>query len=934
MRRLVRTLLGAAAATLILAAPARADFGLGEFNVTFTEEDGSPATQAGSHPFAMTTSLALNSHTDPVLGPEPDGEIKDLTIEQPVGLAGDPKATPRCSTAQFLDFLSGSEQSCPDSTVVGTVTYSIFGPLNAETVPVYNLTPSSGAAAELGFKALVEPVTIEVTLSESPPYNISATLMNVPQAVPFFGSKLTLWGDPADPAHDPFRGNCLAIDGASKGDCPTSAPPRPFLTLTRSCQGPLTASYRADSWQNPGAFVEGSVQTHDNAFPPQPLGMSGCSKLNFSPRVSAQPTSSAAESPSGLQFDLNVPDEGLSSPSGIAGSDIKEITTLLPPEVSVNPSAAEGLGACSPADYARERVDTTPGGGCPSTSKLGTVEVETPLLEDEPLKGSVYLATPNENPFDSLIALYLVIKNPELGIIVKQAGKVEPLPSGQLLATFKELPQLPFNHLELRLNSGPRAPLVTPAGCGTYNTNVTLVPWSGGESLNANSSFQINAGEGGASCPSNGAKPFSPEFTAGTTNNAAGSYSPFYMRLSRGDGEQEITRFSSVLPPGVVGKLTGIERCSDAAIAAARTRSGRAELASPSCPAGSKVGTVSAGAGVGAALTFVQGKIYLAGPFGSSPLSVVVITPAVAGPFDLGTVVVREGLNLDPNTAEVVVDGRSAEPIPHSLLGIPLKLRDLRVNVDREQFTLNATSCEPETTRATIFGSAADLFNPEDDSPTARSSRYQAADCANLGFKPKLSLALKGATKRTGNPSLQAVLTTRPGDANLKGAEVILPRSQFIDNAHINNPCTRVQFNAGQCPKASVLGTARVFTPLLPEPLEGPVYFRSNGGERELPDIVADLHGQFRFDLVIAILHAQHGRIRTKVLNAPDAPVSKFVLRMAGGKKGLLENSQNLCAAPQHLGVDLSGQNGRRYDTARVVGTSCGKKKRPVGTRK
>ncbi len=930
MRQWLKALLVVVSVSLVVVAPAQADFGFKALDVSFAEADGSMADQAGRHPFAMTTVITLNHHIDPEDGEVPDGELKDLEVELPVGFAGDPKATPRCSNAQFLEFLSGSEAYCPNSTVVGFATYSIFAPGNAETVPVYNLVPAHGAAAKLGFVAAVEPVTIEVGLRRSEPYNVSAMLMNIPQAVPFFGSTLTLWGNPADPLHDALRGTCLTIKGGSQGSCPTGAPPRPFITMPRSCEGPLATKFRADSWQQPGVFVEGTATTHDNSAPPQPRGMGGCANLEFGPDIDARPTTAMAESPSGLDFSLEVDDQGLTDPDGTADSDIRDIVVSLPPGVTVNPSAAEGQGACGPAEYAAEDLDTPPGIGCPSASKLGTVEVETPLLEGEPLHGALYLATPDdptksghENPFDSLVALYLVIRKPELGIAVKQAGKVELQPDGQIVSSFEDIPQVPLNRVELHLRSGSRAPLVTPAACGTYTTAARLVPWSGTPPTSASSNFAIAAGPGGSPCPPPGAPPFSPGFEGGTVDNAAGSYSPTYLRLTRADGEQEMTRFSATFPAGLVGKIAGLDRCSDPALLAASVKSGLSELSSPSCPIGSRIGSVLAGAGVGQALTYVPGSLYLAGPYNGSALSVAAVTPAVAGPFDLGTVVVRVGLDLNPLTAEVEVVGAASDPIPRILAGIPLRLRDLRIETDRPQFTLNPTGCEEKSFRGTLFGGVADAFNVGDDTPVSVAERFQAADCASLGFTPKLSLALTGGTRRSANTALRAILKPRPGDANLEGAEVTLPSSQFIDNSHINNPCTRVQFNAGTCPPGSVLGHARAFTPLLNEPLEGPVYFRSNGGERSLPDLVVALGGQFRFHLVIGILHARNGRVRTKVLNAPDAPVSRFVLRMAGGKRGLLENSEDLCRAKQRVNLNLTGQNGRRYKTAPVIKTSC-----------
>jgi hypothetical protein len=931
MKRLIWTLVGISLLVgAIWATPASAAFGLKDLDVTFTAADGTPSMQAGSHPFAMTTSLDVNT-AKPEPGVEvPEGGVRDLIVNLPPGFVGTPNPVPNCSTADFLNSEDGYP-SCPDASAVGVALtrMTLLAP-SPQTLysPVYNLKPPPGVAAKFGFIALALPVTFEVGVSPSPPYNLAARVTNITEAALFYGSDLTLWGNPADSAHDPLRGRCLDLlaglpEPTSLGDCPVSLPQKPFLTLPRSCTGPLTAGFEAVAW-NTGERNTGTATTHDGSVPPNPLGMSGCSKLGFSPRISAQPTNRSAESPTGLDFGLEIEDEGLLDPKGVAHSDIRKAVVTLPKGMTVNPSQAEGLETCSEADLARESANSQFGAGCPGAAKIGTVEVETPLLEGTLLKGSVFVATPYENPFDSLIALYMTIKDPERGINVALAGKVEPDPrTGQLITTFDDLPQLPFSHFRFHFREGGRSPLVTPPLCGTYETRAVFTPWANPDApYTTTSSFNVGSGPGGGPCPSGAVPPFKPGFDAGSINNNAGSYSPFYMRLTRADGEQDMTKFSSILPPGVTGKIAGVLRCPDAAIAAASGKSGHEELAAPSCPPGSRIGRTMVGAGVGSQLTYVPGHIYLAGPYKGAPLSVVAITPAVAGPFDVGTVVVREGLALNRETAEVEVDGAASDPIPHILAGIPLKLRDLRIYVDRSNFTLNPTSCDPAATRATLFGSFADVFNPADDVPTALSERYQAANCSALAFGPRLSLALKGGTKRAAYPALRAVLKARPGDANIGKAVVTLPHSVFLEQAHIRTICTRVQFTAGQCPKGSIYGRARAITPLLDEPLEGPVYLRSSN--HPLPDIVAALHGVVDIDLV-GRLDSIDAQIRSSFESTPDAPVNKFTLEMQGGKKGLLVNSRNLCAHKSRAIAAFTGQNGKPHEFKPVLKANCGK---------
>jgi hypothetical protein len=903
-------------------------FGLKDLEVTFTEKDGSPAALAGSHPYAATFNLA--AHTEEVAGEIlPIDSVKDILIEQPSGFAGNPTAVSTCSAAIFLLSASDSKVNCPNQTVLGETTVAVAGAKElsqATPVPIYNMDPPPGAVLKLGFVVVGLPVTIEVGLSPVYPFNPLVKVTNISQVTEFYAASTTVWGNPADPDHDSRRGTCLESPAAD--ECPAGAvTEEPFITLPRSCTGPLITLFEADSWQNPGSWFKAPPA---ETFVPD--GLTGCEELEFEPQTfDAAPTSDRAESPSGLDFEMTIDDEGIGNPTGRAQADMKKVVVTLPEGMTANPSLAEGLGVCSEAGFDAESLSSAPGEGCPQASKVGTVEAESPLLEGKLLEGQLFIAESYENPFGTLLALYLVIRNPELGVLVKLPGKIEPDPqTGQLVTTFGEapyeIPQFPVSRLHVRLREGGRSPLVTPPTCGTFSVDVDVATWADSDNpVPLSSPFAITKGTSGGACPAAGVPPFSPGLQAGTLNNNAGSYSPFFLQLTRSDGEQDLTRFSAVLPPGVTGKIAGVGRCSDTAIAAAATKSGRAELASPSCPASSQLGRVTAGAGVGSELTYVPGALYLAGPYNGAPLSVVSIVPAVAGPFDVGTIVTRVALRLNPDTAQVEVDGSASDPIPHILAGIPVKVRDIRVFTDRPEFTLNPTGCDPSATVAQIFGSFADVFNPADDIAVTRSARFQAASCASLPFKPKLTLSLKGGTKRSGNTALRAVLNARPGDANVKGAEVILPPSQFIDNAHINNPCTRVQFAANACPPSSILGRARAFTPLLDDPLEGPVYFRSNGGERLLPDVVADLNGQFRFTLVIAILRSKNERVRTKVLNAPDAPVSKVVLTMAGGKKGLLENSENLCRKKQRATLRLTGQNNAAYDTRPVVKTSCRK---------
>jgi len=957
-RSLVSLCAAVAVAAAAALAPASASaYDLTEFDVTFADPGGETENQAGAHPDAVNVTIGFPSTPTGEGGEVTEEPVKDLIQRQVKGLVGNPYATPRCATVDFLtrgEALEGEPiPACPDVTALGYTSVKLGGPKYVDSLysPVYNLAPPPGAAAKIGWWAEKVPITVEFTVAETPPYNIVAASTNISQIVEVIGATVTLWGVPADASHDPLRGPCLtAVGGESAGECPAKISPRPFLTLPRACEGPLATHYRTDTWVDPGAFGEGFAETHNSLGEPE--GFKRCDRLGFEPETSARPSSAAASSPSGLDFSLDTANEGLENPDGISNADVEKAVVTLPKGMTINPSQAEGLETCSEAQFKAESPYLAPGEGptyvppsqrCPEASKVGTVEVETPILENHVLHGSVYVATPYENRFGALIALYMVVRDPQLGVVVKMPLKVEPDPvTGQLVTVSDEIPPFPFSHFKLHLREGGRSPLITPPGCGTFQTKAMLYPSSGGAPFTSNSSFQIVSGPDGGPCPS-GAAGFSPGFEAGTRNNAAGSYSPFDMRIARGDGEQDMGKFSFVLPPGVVPKLAGVPYCSDAAIAQARGRTGehggQEEKDSPSCPAASQIGTTLAGAGAGSQLTYVGGKLYLAGPYHGDPISAVAIVPAVAGPFDAGTVVVREALRLNPVTHVGEVDGSASDPIPHILKGIPLNVREVRVSAERPGgFTLNPTSCEPFQARSTIWGDGTALA-PLAPHPVDLSTRFQAAGCASLGFKPRLNVKLRGGTKRGKFPSLRAVYTPRKhNQANLSRLALTFPNSEFIEQGHFRTICTRVQFAAGggfgeRCPKGSVYGHIKVWTPLLDEPLKGPVYLRSSN--HNLPDAVFALHGIVDIELATRI-DSVHGRLRAIVSGAPDAPVSRAIVNMQGGQKGLFVNSRYLCRKQKRnrARVNAGAQNGRRDVTRPVMrAVACGKHRRKAHKR-
>jgi hypothetical protein len=906
------------------------DFGLHGFDATYTDEAGNVQAQAGSHPYAFTVSFEANTTLDDKGKEIPIEQIKDVLVTQMEGFAGSPTAVPRCPTLDFLiqpdPEAARNLPKCADSSAVGKVTIAFRSASEEEEdedksdreAPVYLLEPAPGNVAKLGFYILNVPVTVDVQVSEDPPYKVLATSRDISQVVDFFGAEFVLWGNPASAAHDKERGACYK----GKKACPAGVSEFPFLTIPRACNGPLFTRWEIDSWPHPGVWVGEDVPTHDDAGNPQ--GMSGCGNLEFGPRVTTRPSTDQASSPTGLSFSLDVTDEGLANPDGLAQSDIRDVLVSLPKGMTLNPSLAEGLRACSEGDLERETAKSKPGEGCPEASKVGALEVTTPILPDKTLRGSLYVATPFENPFGSLIALYAVIKDEDLGVLVTQAIEVTPDPkTGQILAITEEMPQFPLGHVEIRLRVGGRSPMISPPSCGDFTTVAELTPWADPSAVyEASSAFHISHGVGGGPCP--GSPPFGPGFAAGSLNNSAGAFTPFFLQLTRRDGDQDITRFDATLPPGMLAKLAGVTQCSDAAIAQARTKTGKQEQASPSCPAGSLIGHIQGGAGVGSQLTYVPGSLYLAGPTNGAPLSVVGIVPAVAGPFDVGNVVVRQALKVNPRTGVASVDSAASDPIPHILAGIPLAVRDVQVLTDRPQFTLNPTGCLPSSTQALIWGGGADPFSTADDSPLGLSAFFQAANCASLPFKPNLALTLKGGTKRGSHPALKSVLKPRKGDSNLDDLVLRLPHSAFLDQAHIRTVCTRVQYAAKACPPGAVYGQATAVTPLLDQPLTGPVYLRSS--DHNLPDLVFALHGLVDVEAV-ARIDSKKGGIRASLEDIPDAPITEAIVQMPAGKKGLIVNSTNLCAKKNTAQLNMSGNNGAlRKAEPLVRAANCGGK--------
>jgi hypothetical protein len=918
-------------------------FGIASFSAPAIDPDGTPDTQAGGHPYSLTTNIAFNT-TGTTLEQSPDflgdpstisGDVKDIQVDPPLGLIGNPQATPMCTQDQFR------EQICPPSSQVGVsridfsghaCSCAAVGPLSTA---VYNMVPPPGVPAQFAFAYDVGGIHVRTRLNarvhSGGDYGVTVAISGVSQVNALLETPVTLWGVPADPSHNDQRckfldsgnGLCIGPPGTDYGPNPSTAPLKPFLTMPTACPGtPLRTSIEADSWQEPGNFVSREATQ---------AAVEGCGRLPFEPGLEARPTSTLVDSPSGLNVDLHVPQpEGCKEEGGgvqceLAEAELRDATVTLPAGMVVDPSSADGLEACSEAQVgylAQKSVEvgyqqfTPEPAECPNGAKVGTVEVFTPLV-NHPLPGAVYVAAQDANPFKSLLALYVAVNDPATGVVIKLAGKVSLDPvTGRLTTTFDENPQLPFRDFKLDFFGGSRAALTTPFTCGSYAAGSVLTPWSAPEGKDAEPSslpFAVSGTPGGAACVSSEAQaPNTPGFTAGTASPVAGSYSPFVLKLSREDGSQRFGALNVTLPPGLLGKIAGLEQCSQAAIEAAQGRShegeGALELAHPSCPAGSEVGVVHVGTGSGAP-DYVAGHAYFAGPYEGAPFSLVIVTPALAGPFDFGSVVVRAALYINPSTTQVTV---KSDPFPRILDGVPLDIRDVSVDMNRSQFTLNPTSCAAMAVTGEESSTAG--------STAVLSDRFQAGGCTTLPFHPVFGVSTNGITSRKEGASLLVNVGSSMGQANIRKLDVSLPLALPSRLTTLQKACAEAQFaaNPAGCPAASNVGIATARTPVLNVPLSGPAYLVSHGGAA-FPDLVIVLQGEgITIDLT-GNTDIKKGITFSRFETVPDAPISSFELNLPEGPHSVLAANGNLCTPTKSVIVRKRVALRRHGRTVHVV---------------
>ena len=888
LRKSALSLIVAGVALLVLAPSAFAGFGISSFDGLLMDANGDAATQAGSHPYQITSAFSFNRVTDSNNLIIPDGgNPKDANIILPPGLIGDPNTTPTCVSDQLV------QGTCPDSNAVGTVDLTLNYFLNTvpsvTTLPVYNMQPPPGVPGEYAFYFFgFQPTYISAKIRTGGDYGLTVTMHNLPQGINLLGVKLTLWGVPADPSHDSQRGSCAGSSGQS---CPSTAAARPFLTLPTSCPGPLPATLQVDSWQNPGDFKTASFLNHNRAG--VPVGAVGCDQLDFSPKLTVLPDNTTAGSPDGLSLDLGVPQNGL--PTQLAEAHPKRAVLVLPQGMALSPSGLQGLQGCSPQQFGYTDASMP---SCPDASKVGLVEIDSPLFTT-PLLGAAYLAQQGNNPFNAPLVMYAYALGPT-GVLEKFAGPIIPnQTTGQVAIAFDNLVQLPFYDFKLKLFGGAHALLSNPPSCGLYPVIAQMAAWSGATATPF-SGFPINSG-----CSN--LQSFAPSFTAGTVNNQAGASTPFTMTLSRTDQDQNLGSLSVQTPPGLLGLPGPVPLCPEP------------QASQGSCPQASLIGHATLGAGAGPSPLYTSGDVYLTGPYKGAPFGMSIVVPLQAGALNLGGVVVRAAVSVDPHTSGLTI---STDPLPQMVSGVPLQLKTLNVSLDQANVMLNPTNCTPLSINASATSTQG--------STVALSSRYQAANCGLLPFHPSLAASIGVA--RSASASLRTDLRNAPGSANLQALQMTLPKQLAPRASTLRKACPAATFDANPagCGSGSVVGQGTVNTPVLPVPISGPAYLVVHG--KGTPDLDVVLQG-YGVKLILAgTMAIKHGQTTVSFPSLPDVPTPTFELNLSKtGSGSLLSIASSICATTVKLAGALAGQNGAQgKSTIKAHVTGCAK---PAKTR-
>ncbi len=952
-----------------------------------------PVVKAGAHPDGSTSmSLARNPATK-----QTDGMPDNIIVDLPAGFVGNPTAVPACTGEEF----ASEPLACPPEAQIGVIRLQVeaVGAAaeggNWETsedliVPVFNIAPRLGNTAEIGFGHVGDGGLVTVRLPAKARTNgdfgVTAFAGQIPAPLALISQTITLWGVPWAAENDVWRPKAGHFDnlacrlpsvpaglGASSQNIPPSGLTpacrasydpswgaiKPFFTAQTECDGGLPrVTAWLDSYQHPGAVTsDGDPDASDadwKVYTSDSPPVTGCEKLPFDPSASFDPTSTVVDSPSGLSADITVPQNddpptGLTaadanaywkSDAGLATSQLDKTVVPLPEGFTINPSAAVGLEACSDAQMGVTSTgnpytfnDVEP--SCPDGSKIGTVEATTPLL-DEKLAGEFILGQPKStNPASGeMLRVFLVLRHKDRGLLAKVHGTSTADPAtGRLTATFDKNPRVPVENIKVALKGGDRGLFAQAPTCGENTTNAVFTPWTaahgaGGVAKTVSDSFTV-----GGDC----SFAFKPALQAGMSTQKARGTGTFSFRFERPQGQRWVTGLTAVLPTGLLASVKGLPLCKDANAAAG------------TCPAGSKIGIVDAAAGSGDPFVLEEkGEVFLTEGYKGGEYGLAVKVRAIAGPFrgamELSPIIVRQAIHVDRKTAQVTA---VSDPFPQVWHGVPLRVREVTVLVNRDKFMLNPSDCEAKTVDASIVSAEGTVAD--------RSVPFQASGCAALPFKPKLTLALTGKKQKTTgkHPGVKAKVTqTGIGEAGIEKAVVRLPKTLALDPDNAQALC---EFEDGtkddiekHCPKGSIVGRSRATSPLLNQPLSGNVYFVKNiridektGNQiRTLPMIIVALRGEIAINLVGESSTTRGGKLVNTFDEVPDAPVSQFNLNIKGGRNGILavtrtrRSTINLCAARHVAEADMDGHNGRRYDRNVSMKTPCVKRQTKAAKRK
>ncbi len=904
--------------------PEPTQFGVENYELAPEEEDGLPDRQAGSHPFQLTATFDLNQTLAPGRfgeGPFPQAPAltRNLSFRLPPGLLGSPTAVPRCSDVDFATVgEDGFTDLCPSDTAVGAAVVTLYEPVllkfSTVTVPLFNLTPAQGEPARFGFEVFKVPVVLDTQVNSSEGYSVSVSVSDASQAAAILGSQVTFWGEPAADSHDHARGwACLDLpflpERASLKGCttPSEHSNAAFLTLPTSCTGQaLQSTVEGSSWPTAQAPQGLSLPPAGALLEP----LEGCGQLPFSPSIAVEPDQHSTSTPSGMTVAVKLPQASTLDGGQLAESADKDTTVTLPEGVQLDPAAAAGLLACTglqaglmpgseEALQSRNESFSEALPACPEEAKVASVNIKTPLLDHE-LQGAAYLASQDTSPFASPLVLYLLVHDPVSGVLVKLAGTVAPNPlTGQLTSTFVNTPQLPFEELRLHFFDGARASLSTPAVCGSYETQASFTPWSGSPPAGATSAFQITSGAEGGPCSN--PQPLAPAFDAQSVNPQAGAFTPFSLNIAHRDQDQPLSAITMHLPPGMAAILASVTPCPEP------------QASEGSCPAASLIGHTTTSSGTGPEPFSLNGQVYLTGPYDGAPFGLSIVTPAVAGPFDLGSVVVRSAISVNPYTAAVTISGAIPTMVQTDTAGrtgIPVALKQLNVTIDRPDFEFNPTNCNPMSIAATLGGAQG--------ASAQVSSRFQVADCQRLPFKPVFRAFTQGKTSKADGASLRIAVTSPGlGQVNIAKTTVTLPTTLPARLSTLQKACIALVFetNPASCPEGSVIGSAAIHTPVLKNALSGPAYLVSHGNVA-FPDVEFVLQGEGLQIILDGKTNIKHGVTTSSFEALPDAPFTSFETTLPEGPHSALTTNlpasakYNLCGQKLSMPIVIAAQNG------------------------